>query len=290
MARNAYTTIDWDTIITPGVYTMILDSFSQTSANYPENIYQYGLLYVTLGVEDGIQQVYIPHVYDNYTNYILAHRMKWNKDVGFGPWNYVPKIDSIPVNRLPIVTNDYNNYKVPGVYEIYYDHTEESTPPQNHTPIDYGQLLVFNANNINNNVSQIAIDKYTQYIYFRTFNDVWTNWQQIHPDYTSISLNTNGFIIFNNGLILQWTSISYTASDFSWISGWYRAYAPYPINFTNEPLLFVGCNIGQFDASKPLPRISYGRETVNGKWVNRLATSANEVYYDGTVAVWTIGY
>jgi hypothetical protein len=144
-------------------------------------------------------------MYDNYTNYILAHRMKWNKNVGFGPWNYVPKMDSIPVNRLPIVTNDYNNYKVPGVYEIYYDHTEESTPPQNHTPINYGQLLVFNANNINNNVSQIAIDKYTQDIYFRTFNDAWTNWQRIHPDYTSISLNMNGFITFNNGLILQWT-------------------------------------------------------------------------------------
>ena len=33
---------------------------------------------------------------------------------------------------------------------------------------------------------------------------VYTKWEQIYPDYTSISLNTNGFIIFNNGLILQW--------------------------------------------------------------------------------------
>ena len=99
-------------------------------------------------------------------------------------------------------------------------------------------------------------------------------------------------MVYNRVLVVnqQWTVISYVPSDFSWISGWYRAYAQYPIDFTNEPLLSVGCNAGQLDSSKPLPRISYGRESVNGKWVNRLATSANEVNYVGSATVWAVGY
>ena len=43
-------------------------------------------------------------------------------------------------------------------------------------------------------------------ILMRTYNntDNWKNWEKIYPDYTSINLKVNGYIKFNNKLILQW--------------------------------------------------------------------------------------
>ena len=40
----------------------------------------------------------------------------------------------------------------------------------------------------------------------RTYSNIdnWRNWTRIYPDYSNISLRVNGYIVFNNGLILQW--------------------------------------------------------------------------------------
>lgn len=58
---------------------------------------------------------------------------------------------------------------------------------------------------------------------------VYTDWKQIYPDYTDISLN-NGFIVFNNGLILQWGNGGVTGESVS---------SSFPIAFTIYPS-FVG--------------------------------------------------
>ena len=53
-------------------------------------------------------------------------------------------------------------------------------------------------------------------IFIRNHNDQgFLDWEQIYPDYSSISLQTNGYIVFNNGLILQWTRGSIATGESS---------------------------------------------------------------------------
>ena len=51
----------------------------------------------------------------------------------------------------------------------------------------------------------------TYKIFIRTRNDLgFSDWEQIYPDYSNISLQTNGYIVFTNGFILQWARIQYS--------------------------------------------------------------------------------
>lgn len=76
-------------------------------------------------------------------------------------------------------------------------------PPNN---FKLGKLLVQRSTY---GIRQIFFNDDSNTIYTRNrYADInnWSNWEQIYPDYSSISLQTNGYIIFNNDLILQWTS------------------------------------------------------------------------------------
>lgn len=58
--------------------------------------------------------------------------------------------------------------------------------------------------------NQLWINNLTPSVYIRAMNasgqsiGTWKQWKRIYPDYSNISLRVNGYIVFNNGLILQW--------------------------------------------------------------------------------------
>ena len=67
-------------------------------------------------------------------------------------------------------------------------------------------------------------------IFIRTRNNQgFSNWEQIYPDYSSKSLTVTGYIIFNNGLILQWLYISSIDGESAGIFKWEEN------NSTHEP-------------------------------------------------------
>lgn len=93
--------VDWNTLIKTGTYQIESEPFKGNSSNYPENIYPYGILYVTRGTyTDVIQQIYFPHDLHSSTNAILAHRMKYSDEQGFRKWEYAYENDytSISLN------------------------------------------------------------------------------------------------------------------------------------------------------------------------------------------------
>lgn len=74
---------------------MSIQCFEGTSTNYPVNTYQYGLLYVTHGINNNvIQQIYIPH-HNNipYETVSIAHRMKYDDKQNFYAWIYAYETD-----------------------------------------------------------------------------------------------------------------------------------------------------------------------------------------------------
>jgi hypothetical protein len=74
------------------------------------------------------------------------------------------------------------------------------------------------------------------HIYKRIFNwHSWTNFIRIYPDYSQISLAINGYIIFINGLIMQWGTASFLEDGYVNI---------YSISFTTLATRPVGCLSG----------------------------------------------
>lgn len=60
--------------------------------------------------------------------------------------------------------------------------------------------------------TQFCISRADHNIYMRHIWEVnsWSHWRKIYPDYSNISLQTNGYIVFTNGLVLQWGWLSST--------------------------------------------------------------------------------
>lgn len=100
---------------------MSIQCFEGTSANYPINTYQYGLLYVTHGINNNvIQQIYIPH-HNNipYETVSIAHRMKYDDKQNFYTWVY-------------IYENDYTSISLTKTGYIVF---------RNRLTIQYGEIL-----------------------------------------------------------------------------------------------------------------------------------------------------
>lgn len=66
---------------------------------------------------------------------------------------------------------------------------------------------------------------------------VYTKWEQIYPDYSNLSLALNGYIIFTNGLIIQWLNILIDAAvgaEISQDNMWTKYLYYYNFNFPNN--------------------------------------------------------
>ena len=92
----------------------------------------------------------------------------------------------------------------------------------------------------NTRILQTFISDEGHKFYLRTkYNDTWKNWVCIYPDYSNRLFNTNGYIIFNNGLTLQWGMYSINNASFnilnkitpviqfsSYVKHWTNCYSP----------------------------------------------------------------
>lgn len=58
----------------------------------------------------------------------------------------------------------------------------------------------------------------------------WSDWKQIYPDYLSRLFDFNGYIIFTNGLIIQWGDISWLITNYTTDYGHAYYHTPTPIN------------------------------------------------------------
>lgn len=76
-------------------------------------------------------------------------------------------------------------------------------------PIDSDGFIFSYSNNADRKVQFFYT--YNQLYERSQYTDTCGNWKQIYPDYLDISLQTNGYIVFTNGLILQW--IAYPTSS-----------------------------------------------------------------------------
>lgn len=82
----------------------------------------------------------------------------------------------IPLNNLPKVVGDYNNYTSPGVYNVYNDVPAGDVTPANASPVNFGILIVDNSGFL----TQTVADVINNHFYTRTSNGtVWTSWQRI---------------------------------------------------------------------------------------------------------------
>lgn len=91
-----------------------------------------------------------------------------------------------------------------------------------------------------NAIKQIYIPDNGYAIFYRYIYDssTWSDWQRIYPDYTSISLQNIGYIIFTNGLILQWTQGTYNKTTANSKYSYYQVQLP--ISFPNERFTQIG--------------------------------------------------
>lgn len=86
------------------------------------------------------------------------------------------------------------------------------TPAINNVPminnIISGYIFDFSAHPYQNFQIYFHLNE-TYKIFIRTRNDQgFSNWEQIYPDYSDIKLTQNGYIVLNNGLIIQWAELS----------------------------------------------------------------------------------
>ena len=155
------------------------------------------------------------------------------------------------------VEEDFNNFIIPGIY--IFDTVQMPEPNSPFTGV--GTLIVMRSMyDIHSEcITQLAFG-HQNILYFRIKHlDTWRDWQQIYPDYSSLSLALNGYIIFTNGLIIQWFNILIDAAvgaEFSQDDKWtqYRFY--YNFNFPNNTysnnIQLSGINWNEIDTSKIL--------------------------------------
>ena len=79
-------------------------------------------------------------------------------------------------------------------------------PPNNFT---LGKLLVQKSTY---GIRQIFFNDNSSTTYIRNYNNGWTSWEKLYPDYSSKSFTSQGYIAFTNGLILQFGYSSSTGS------------------------------------------------------------------------------
>jgi len=58
--------------------------------------------------------------------------------------------------------------------------------------------------------------------------DTWSEWKQLSPDYNNLLMNSSGYIVFTNGLIIQWMQKNINGID---INNGYNML--FPIIFNN---------------------------------------------------------
>lgn len=89
----------------------------------------------------------------------------------------------------------------------------------------------------------------------------WSQWRKIYPDYSNISLQINGYVVFTNGLILQWGWFS----DTNW-SG--------PTVYAHE--------VYEYYSSRPKPLVSYG-----GPIIACLGGNLSDRAVNASLVAWT---
>ena len=78
-----------------------------------------------------------------------------------------------------------------------------------------------------NGIKQIFFPDNFNNIYIRSYHNDWgwSNWSQIYPDYSNQLFTEHGYIVYVNGLIVQWS--------YEVINSASPSIAYYPIAFTN---------------------------------------------------------
>ena len=127
--------------------------------------------------------------------------------------------DSISGNGL-ILSKDATSFNIDNLFGLgfFFLHNTNSdsrlgTYPTNYYA-PYGHLWNFPEDTVNQAARMQILTSYScldEKIYYRKYSGInegksqmYSDWMQLYPYYSSISLQVNGYIIFTNGLMLQW--------------------------------------------------------------------------------------
>jgi len=156
----------------------------------------------------------------------------------------------------------------------------------------WGKLLV---ERMRNGIKQIFLPDNLDNIYIRNYHTSigWSNWVQIYPDYSDISLAESGYIIFYNGLILQWDSAFIQTQSYNNL----KILQPFPINFNNKLLGISAIALTNYDGINNATIVSYGFNSLDNQttestlciYIRRLSEYSLETGPIGTKYI-VIGY
>ena len=176
---------------------------------------------------------------------------------------------------------NYNWYYINSINSFY-----------NHPVNSQGKLLV---ERIRNGIKQIFFPDNLDNIYIRSYHTSigWSNWMQIYPDYSDINLVENGYIIFHNGLILQWDSATIQTQSYKNL----EILQSFPISFNNKLLGISAIALTNYDGINNATIVSYGYKSSDNKttkdtlciYVRRLSGYSLETGPIGTKYI-AIGY
>ena len=114
--------------------------------------------------------------------------------------------------------NDLNTCYTYGTYKYTSATKNLPYPAETNNFSGHGNILVLSSEYQETSTQnmwavQLLYDNWG-HIYKRIFNwHSWTNFIKIYPDYSSISLRINGYVIFTNGLIIQYGDKTTTFHD-----------------------------------------------------------------------------
>ena len=158
----------------------------------------------------------------------------------------IRRIKIFSADRLVIydITSNTNldwNTLINGIYRIGIDNWDDtcSNYPDKTITYKYGMLFTSSSNN-KNFILQIYYPDQTNEVIiafrqsYKNNTTDFSSWKYIYTnDYTSISLNQSGYIIFRNGLIIQWGLAPVPDANTN-------TYITFPISFSmNKPIVIA---------------------------------------------------
>ena len=146
--------------------------------------------------------------------------------------------------------DDLNNYRTPGTYVSAISTISQTLQNCPYTSCNFKLFVIQNTgtDSLTNKYLSQTIFTSTSRIFHRGLegNNSWLSWKCLTDDYSSISLQINGYIVFTNGLILQWSG---AAANLLEQTGAYDA--PLPVAYTSNHYLTIPHDFSESDVITP---------------------------------------
>ena len=153
----------------------------------------------------GYIQIYIP---DSPENLMYIRKLYTYDNNEWTNWEIIitgTKNRTLKSSNIEYPTHETLDLNNLITYNAYFINTDINTCT-NMPTIEYGYLYVTNCiYYANTRILQTYIGDNSNKIWMReNFNSEWKDWKLIYPDYSNKYFSSNGYIVFTNGLIIQW--------------------------------------------------------------------------------------